>query len=88
MNRVENAYKNYYAILDGEYDLERVQEFERPGIDVVLSGKLERQQRRIRDRTKSCYIFLTMIQSVNKLIMRSLPRYYLGGKTLFKEDFR
>ena len=30
MNRVENAYKNYYVILDGEYDLEKVQEIEHP----------------------------------------------------------
>ena len=27
---MENAYTNYYSILNGEYDLEKVQEFERP----------------------------------------------------------
>ena len=30
MNRMEHAYTNYYSILDGVYDLEKVQEFERP----------------------------------------------------------
>ena len=29
LNRVENTYEKYYAILDGKYDLKKVQEFER-----------------------------------------------------------
>ena len=38
MNRVVHAYKNYYSILDGEYDLEKVQKIKRPFYEQLQRG--------------------------------------------------